>query len=597
MTVHESDPPAGAAPPAGRADNPPRDRKTTMLALVCLVLATALAYANTFGCPFIFDDRIDIVENPTIRSLWPITGVFTSLAGGKLVLLTRPVANLTFALNYAYGGLNPAGYHATNLAIHLGAAALLFGLARRTLALPGTPAVFGSRPTALALAISLVWALHPLQTESVTYLTQRYESLMGCSYLLGLYAARRSADPGGRPRAWTALAVAAAFLAMGCKEVAVSLPIAVLLYDRAFLAGSFREAWRRRRGLHAGLASSWLLLGVLRAFSASRAGWAGLQLRTTPWDYARSQFGVLLHYLRLAAWPDALVLDYQWPVARSFAEILPGFLVVALFAGLTVWALVRHPRMGFLGAVFFMVLAPTSSFLPLLDLAVEHRMYLPLAPLAALAVLGGWRVLSGLPLPGPAASWTAGAALLLVAASLGAATYRRNTLYRSPVALWMDTIAKAPWSARAHYDAGLAWQERGELGEAAARYRTAIQLAPGYLNAHVNLGNILLTWGDAAGAAGHFERALQINPDCFEALNNYGTLLLRAGDRGRAVRLYARARALRPADPLVCLNLGEALLRDGQAAAALEPFRTALRAVPGHPGALRGLEAAQARLR
>jgi tetratricopeptide (TPR) repeat protein len=322
------------------------------------------------------------------------------------------------------------------------------------------------------------------------------------------------------------------------------------------------------------------------------------------------------------------VLDYQWPIAHGAAEILPGLLVVAALLGLTLHALVRSPRAGFLGALFFMVLAPTSSVMPLGDLAVEHRMYLPLAPVVAMAVLGCHALLRRADRRGAAVRWLAPALLAGAAVALGAATHARNALYLSPLAMWKDNIAKVPGSFRAHYNAGLACVTRGALdegeryfaeanrlaggdkdaefnlgvigagrgdvGRAIAHYEAALRLAPDFLKAHVNLGNLRLALGDAAQAARHFEAALRKEPASFEANTSYGALLSRQGEWDRAAGCFGRAREARPGDAAAGLRYAEALLRAGRAEAAEEAFRAVLVASPGHPLALRGLEAIRA---
>jgi 4-amino-4-deoxy-L-arabinose transferase-like glycosyltransferase len=206
-------------------------------------LAVFVAYANTFRVPFLFDDQQSIVENPTIRSLsW---GVFSPPHDG-LTVEGRPVLNFSLALNYAVSGTKVWSYHAINLAIHLLAALTFFGLVRRTLQRVATPVA--AHATEIALAAALLWALHPLQTESVTYIVQRTESLMGLLYLLVLYGFVRGCEA-ENARGWWALSITACALGMGTKEVMVSAPLMVLLYDRTFVAGSFRAAWRQRRGL------------------------------------------------------------------------------------------------------------------------------------------------------------------------------------------------------------------------------------------------------------------------------------------------------------------------------------------------------------
>ncbi len=272
------------------------------LAAGAIVLATAAAFSSSFRGAWIYDDMPAIVENPTIRQLWPVWKPLCPPLGGKAVS-GRPLLNLSLAINYAISGNEVWSYHAANLVIHVLAALTLFGILRRTLLLPTVRDRLGSAAVAVPLAavIALLWALHPLQTESVTYITQRAESLMGLFYLLTLYCFIRgsrghpifaSAKIGtvptirgecrgsgvrgqgtGRdsrpsssilpPVAWYAASVTACLLGMATKEVMISAPLIVLLYDRTFCAGSFRQAWRRRPGFYAALACTWLLLGWL----------------------------------------------------------------------------------------------------------------------------------------------------------------------------------------------------------------------------------------------------------------------------------------------------------------------------------------------
>ena len=230
--------------------------------LACVAL---VAYQNSFSVPLIFDDLPAIRDNPTIRQLG---SALSPPHGSGLPVDGRPVVNLTLAINYAFGGLEVRGYHLVNLAIHLAAALVLFGIVRRTLRQPAWRQRYQDAALPLAFMSAALWAVHPLQTEAVTYVVQRAESLMGLLYLLTLYGFIRSADPGAS-RGWPILAIASCGLGMASKEVMVSAPLMVLLYDRTFVAGSFREAWRQRRGLYAGLAASWLLLGWLVLGSAS----------------------------------------------------------------------------------------------------------------------------------------------------------------------------------------------------------------------------------------------------------------------------------------------------------------------------------------
>ena len=240
-----------------------------------LVVAVCVPYANSFHGPFVFDDVPSIVANRSIRHLWSTQVLAAS--PDAITTTGRPVVNLSLAINFALGGLAVEGYHVVNLALHVLAALALLALVRRTLLLPMLSARFGQASTALAMVVALLWALHPLQTESVTYIVQRAEAMVGLFYLLTLYGLLRGATA-VRPRAWYAATVGICALGMASKEVMVSAPLLALVYDRIFLAGSFRESLRRRWGLWLALAATWALLALVFHLSGSRGGSAGYGL-------------------------------------------------------------------------------------------------------------------------------------------------------------------------------------------------------------------------------------------------------------------------------------------------------------------------------
>ena len=372
---------------AARPDRP-KDRRGRLGLLV--LVAGVLVYCNSFDGSFVFDDGPDIVDKEEIRRLWPIWG---HLARGS-----RPLVDLSLAINYHIGQLDVWGYHAFNLVVHLLAGLTLFGVVRRTLLLEGLRSSFGRSAHWLALAVSLIWVVHPLQTESVTYVIQRAESMMGLFYLLTLYGVIR----GSRSQWawwWYAGAGVACALGMSSKPVMITAPFVVLLYDRIFLSRSFAAVLRRRWGLYAVLVASWLVLarsgiiqGVLNPDPRPPTVGLGYQ-GFSPMEYAFTQPGVILHYLRLSFWPHPLCLDYRWPVETAPLAIAAPALVILALLALTVWALWRRPRLAFLGAWFFLVLAPTSSIIPIQDVAFEHRMYLPLAGVVVLVVIAGDRAL------------------------------------------------------------------------------------------------------------------------------------------------------------------------------------------------------------
>jgi protein O-mannosyl-transferase len=552
-----------------------------------IVLATSVAYSNSLHCALLFDDINNIVENNSIRHLWPIRDVFVIKDADRTFLHGRPVVNLSLAIDYAAGGLDTFHYHLTNLAVHLLAALGLFGIVRRTLLLPGLGERFAPAATPLALAVALVWSLHPLQTEAVTYVIQRCESMMGLFCFWTLYAAIRCGTS-PHPRRWAVGAVLASFLAAGCKEVAVSIPLVVLLYDRAFLAGSFREAWRRRRWMYVGLAATWGIAAVLVMFSPHRAG-AGYGVPVSWINYAASQFGVILHYLRLSFWPRPLVLDYGWPAARTLGDILPAAIVIAGLAAATAWALVRRPKWGFLGAWFFLILMPTSSIVPLADLVFEHRMYLPLAAVAVGVVIGGCVVgqwIINLGRTSQQALQVLGYSLLTLAGcALGVLTFQRNTDYRSELAMWEDNAAKAPGNERVRNNLGAALSKCGRVDDAVVQIEKALEIQPNYPEANRNFGMILIERGRIEEAIAHLKKALAASPNLPATHFTLARAYTRSGQIDEAMANYRKALELSPGDAEAHTNLGVLLAGRKQLSEAISHYRKALEINPQHVNA------------
>ena len=531
------------------------------LAAAALLCAALAAYHASLPAPFTFDDRPAIERNDSLRGLWPLPGPLSppvTAAGAA----GRPLVNLSLALNHAAGGLDPYGYRLTNIVLHSFAAGLLLLLVRETL----RHTRHRGAATPLSAATALLWLLHPLQTESVVCVVQRNEILVAIFYLLTLLAvARAAASP--RSRAWPAVAVASALLGVLSKEVMATAPVVALLHDRCFLAASWREVWHRRRRLHAALLATWLPLGWLVLGHEQRAGTVGFGLGVDAWSYLLTQCDAITTYLRLVVWPHPLIVDRGVALAGSLREVWPqGVIVLALLAASAV-ALARAPRAGFAAAAFFIILAPSSSFVPLTTQPVaEHRMYLPLAPLLALGVTG-------------AASFLARGsviALALLALAAGAATHRRTLDYRDEETLWTQTLLCLPENPRAHASLGHAHARAGRWDKAAASYREAVRLRPDYADAHNDLGAALGRLGNTAEALGHHLRAVELKPDDPEVRYNLAVALEAAGRPAEAIPHLRMAAAARPGLAAARALLGNLLLRGGDHRGAVPELEAAI---------------------
>jgi tetratricopeptide (TPR) repeat protein len=541
-----------------------------------VVGAGLLAYANSFNGSYFHDDFGSIPENPTIRHLWPIWQTLSPPHRGGLTVESRPLINLSLAFNYALGGYHVWGYHALNVTVHILAGLTLLGIARRTLLQPSLRERFGAAADPLALTIALLWTVHPLQTESVTYIVQRAESVMGMFYLLTLYCFIRGTEA-RYAGLWYGLSVTACALGMISKEVMITAPVMVLLYDRAFLSESFREAWQRRRPFYIALSATWLLLGCLLVLTIRNALANATRIHLAWWQYLATQPGVILYYLRLSVWPAPLSMEHAWPIARTWTAVLiPGIPVLILLAA-SVWAWRRKPApfgagpaqlgtghaskdsrqaWGFVGAWFFLILAPSSSFVPALDALYEHRMYLSLAAVVSVVVLAMYSL----------AGWRSFGLLAAAAIGLGFLTWRRNEVYR-----------RDP-----DFSLAIALQKEGRTAEAIHHYKRSLRIAPGDATTHYNLGNALKSVGRIDEAIQQWQEAVRINPNFAEPQNNLAVALVAVGKVPDAIEHWEQAVRIRPSYAEGHYNLAIALEKSGRLPEAIAHFEQAARIKPDY---------------
>lgn len=519
-------------------------------AILIVIVSVATAYGNTFSAPFIFDDTINIVENLSIRRLWPPWNALaipadTGLAG-------RPIVNLSLAVNYAISGGRVWSYHVVNLIIHILATLTLFGILRRAL-----PAYRG-----IAFSCSLLWGLHPLQTQAVTYIIQRCESLMALFFLLTLYCALRGWQSRDRT-VWHLSAILSFLLAAGSKEVAVAAPFVLLCYEWVFHGHPPLQSVRGSRLLYSGLA-----LGVILVLLMT-AGNNTLISRTEntqidPVRYWMTQCPVILHYLRLAFWPSPLTIDYGWPAA-AFAEAWPAIMAVVFFLIAAVVALWKRKPEGFLGTCFFLMLAP-SSVIPLPDPAFEHRMYLPLAfvillTVTALARAQGWAMKRGNRIiiqKGPYSTLVMMIPVMTLALSFWILTFQRNHDYRSAMVIWTDTIAKRPANFRGYHGLGMALAGEGRYREGLDQLRHALQLNPVSAYANIDAGYILMLLNRPDEAIPFFREAVRMKPLHAKAHNNLGAALAQTGRLQEAIFHFSEALKMNPDYEAARQNLARA---------------------------------------
>ena len=566
--------------------------------LVILLLGF-LSYANTFDAPFVFDDQKSILSNPVIHNL----GNYLPGGAGYEYNPRRFVGYFTFALNYHFGEFNVTGYHLFNLAVHLITALLVYALVRLTFR---TPRMSGCHlaPQAgiAALLAALLFVAHPVQTQVVTYITQRLTSLATLFYLLALVAyimarlqqihgssLQRPGKSGvavtphygayGRIALLLSVSVAAAVLAMKTKEIAFTLPLAALLYEACF----FQDGWRRRVYMLLPLLLTLPLIPVsilLGSGDAPENEIATLeqQLRAhseiSRWHYLLTQFRVIVTYLRLLFLPVRQNIDYDYPVYTTFFTP-PVFLSFALLASLLALAFYLYRAGAKSNALsffsrpelrlvafgifwFFLTLSVESGLVPIADVIAEHRLYLPSVGMAiavAIAVL--------LAAQKSAAILRGSIPLLVVAIAilgLTVATWQRNQVWSSHASLWEDTVHKSPGKGRPWYNLGTYQMAAGQLENAARSLSQSIANDPDFADAWHNLGLAHLMAGHYQQALRPLQTALKLKPELDNATVNLAIALIFTRQPAAAVAHLEPLREKLPERPDVRYNLGLAYL-------------------------------------
>ncbi len=589
-------------------------RARTLVAAVVIVLCGWTAYSNSFTDLFAgLDGKESIRDNLHIRHVWPLSEAISLPmwtipldSDGPSTISFRPSMSLSLALTNRFLGTEPPAHHAVSLAIHIAAALALFGILGCTLRRQRYRPISDARSTYLALAAALIWLLHPLQTESVTYLAQRCASLMGLLLLLTLYCSIRAAE-GRRRLWWSGAAVAACLVGTGAKETAALGPLLVLIYDYTFVSGSTTR-WSRPAFYAALAAPAWLLilprLGKISAHTDPSRYFA----------YLLAQPGAIVHYLRLSVWPDELYLYVNSPVfeVQSIARaVIPTAILVALFVA-TVRYVARRHWLGFVGAWFFITLGPTSSIIAMPDQAQEHRMYVPLAALTILAVLGGeWALGRATQRFSARKRWAVEAALLtVVLLGLGIRTYVRNWDYHHEFAMLHPAdvhedytiladhylsreglIQEEARRARAmldssdkderdvvfsHFVLGLADADAGRVREAFGELGRVLELDPDFGYGHHHLGIVLRDMNDLPAAIEQFREAIRLEPALLHAYKELAVTLAMTGDEAGADEQLRLALAIQPRFAESMFESGMSALRRGDRQTARESFRDAL---------------------
>lgn len=531
-----------------------------MLGLVAGLVAALYGWTADF--PLVFDDLIYLRDNPLLTDSrsFAFASYFYEFANrpGKLGLdpdlatnfVLRPVAYLTFHINYIFGGFSPRWYRIFNIAIHIANAALLYGLLSLLLRqASGIVTVRRASVTFVSAAAALWFAVHPLATESVTFVVQRFTSLSAFFFLLTLllYLAAQAREDRGQRRWLTAAATFVLVLGMLTKECCFTAPFMAILLDWLVRRTRFRTALARALPLLLCLPIIPTLL--LLVTWAQHGGTLNLSAAinivnlkddpTSPWDYAVTQLTVVVGYLRLLAWPTGQNLDHDWPLYHSLLQgpVAGALGVILLLLASTWWFMRRHhgdPRAAlvFVSVLwFFITISVSSSIVPLPDLMAEHRCYLPsIGFFMAVACLLDW--VQTRPVFAREARILAPAICAVAALALCMATFQRNEVWRTRISLWEDAVSKSPGKYRVWGNLGASYAEFARYQDAERCYTKAKEVDPGFLRAYIYLGTLALVQDHAQQAFDVSMEAIQKIPNAGESVEiqyNVGIALLGLG--------------------------------------------------------------------
>lgn len=598
---------------------------------ILIALLGFIAYSNTFHVPFMFDDEPSIPENPVIKNI----GNFFSNATGYEYNPRRFIGYLTIAMNYALGGSGVTGYHIFNLAVHVANALSVYALIVLTFRTPymrNSSLSLSCRP--IAFFVAALFVVHPIQTEAVTYIVQRFTSLATLFYLLSLvmYSKWRliqeqmeakveaqKVSKGEKKEekgflisifASTStrylLSIIFAVLAMKTKENAFTLPIIVALYEFFF----FELPIRKRLPFLVPILATLLiiplsLVNVDRPLGETLSDVSEItkvQTDISRWDYLMTQFRVIVTYVRLLVFPVNQNLDYDYPIYRSLsspAVFLSFLFLISLFA-FGVYLFRRSARddsedgSGFrlvsFGIIwFFVTLSVESSIIPIVDVIFEHRAYLPSVGFLSAFVAGVMILRGRLKHEKPFVIKAVAPLLVVIVFLFGQATFSRNMMWNDPVIFWKDVVKKSPAKARAIYNLGQVYDVRGAFEEAAGLYRTAIGLNPYLVHPYNNLGNIYEKQGRIEEAIWLYKQAIELAPKDAIARANLGAVYAKQGRHAEAITELMRAIQIKPDYAIAHNNLGNVYYERGYLDDAVHEYRAAIEAKGDFSGAYNNL--------
>jgi tetratricopeptide (TPR) repeat protein len=533
-------------------------------AIPLLILIGCLTYINCLTKTFTFDDEAWIYGNEDLENPKKF----------YLTFANRVVVATSILMNHWIARDNPISYRVFNVFIHICTALTIYGLIRRSLLLPRFKNRFFGRAPYLAFGTALLWMVHPIQTQSVTYIIQRCESMAGLFYLLAMYGILRGHTSSPfRRELWHMVSIISVLGGFGSKETMVTFPVAMFLYDRIFLQelGQKKGFWgwwhnqlinpvyqmiTQRAGAYVGMTVIVLAIMGINTYRAQAAeGGIGFsETRLTPKLYLYSQAKVIPFYIQQIFWPDKLAIDYQvnwgnatkvldrvkeepdgfdsewyrnlssdkttspykpsWPIALRLKDTFPESIIVVVLVGVSLLLLCLYPPLGFICFWFFLILAPTSSIMPIIDPIFEHRLYLPILTPAFLVIWLGSSLLRAVRL-----SQFSPLLLGVLAIALSLRTYLRTEDYATRGKLWQTAVDAMPDAIRSRINAGHGYSVDKNYGKAEEHLKRALELSPYDMQPLVMLGAVYEKLGRYQEAEQLYERYTDYYPKEEEAIS------------------------------------------------------------------------------
>ena len=582
------------------------------VAAVLIALCAAL-FGPTLGYPLVFDDDTYLINNPVfaLESFrYPLEfdefiqrpGKLGSDPDFAINFVMRPVAYVSFYMNYLFDGYNPHGYRVVNIAIHAGVSMLIYGLILVLLrASPNRDRLKNSSMPFIAAAAAILFAVHPMAIESVTYIVQRFTSMAALFCLLALWLHFLAVQTHPRTLARWMLrigSVVSMLLAMQTKECSFTIPVMAVILDRIVIATPWRAALRRSLPLLLCMP----LIPTLVLMSSAALHQNGIDLtagmnlvnsRDEPipqLHYLATQITVVLHYLKLVVWPVGLNLDPEWPLYKSLiaTPVVMSFATLAgivIAVGYTFKRSQHDPRAALAWAFtiwYFVTISVSSSLIPLPDMVAEHRAYLPsIGAFVVIACLADW--LRQLRVPAAVRRFALPATALLVVGGLTWKTHSRNGCWSNKESLWRDTAAKSPGKFRVWGNLGAALADAGRDKEAITHFKKSVELEPRFQNGLLNLSNSYLRLNQPKASLEASQKLVELNGDApLKAPVAYtlGVGLYGVGRFEEARKMLCALADAVPGDPMVHRALAHVYVATDQPRSALDHLKTYERLVP-----------------